>query len=390
MGRSHEDNFPPEITDLPVITGQTTTFTTAREVNDQVSASLSNGESLYTLDEARIRELKPDVILTQDICSVCAIDLVTVERLAASMEPRPAVHSLNPESIDGVLKSILEVGAAVTMETEAREAHDRLIDRMRKVDALVGAARAKHATRPPLSVAFIEWPDPIFVGGHWTPQLIAQAGGSHPLNEATDPHGDGAGKSFAVDEQAVVDSSPDLVIISPCGLDLQATRREAARLEAQPWFASLPAVQSGRVALVDGDAMFNRPGPRLVDALEWLASVIMELPELAPRGFPAEWLHGVQPARLVAEPSAGTRSAGAPSVPALVDIEAAHLCAVRAGHKTYIDPITRYTVFTQLASEERGKCCGSGCRHCAYDHVKVPEKRRAKLPRPILVAPGER
>jgi len=368
VGRSHEDNFPKEITHLPVLTGQKTAFTTAADVDAQVAASLSSGQSLYTLDEALIRSLAPDVILTQDICSVCAIDLMTVERLAATMTPRPRIVSLNPESFEDVLDNLLQVGEAVGRQAEAEHARASLLERIVEIDRLVAAS-----TRPPPSVAFIEWPDPIYVGGHWTPQLIQRAGGRHPLNIA--PEGKGGGKSFAVSSEAVVASAPDLVIICPCGLDLAMTRKEAARLQATGWWSSLPAVQNDKVVLVDGDAYFNRPGPRLVDALEWLASTIQDIPARKPEGFASEWLLPARAAAAAAEP-----------IVSLGDIEEAHACAVRRGSTTYKDPVTGYTVFTQLASEQRGYCCGSGCRHCVYGHANVPAERRAKLTPPINVA----
>eukprot|EP00959_Pyramimonas_sp_CCMP1952_P392203 8218366-Pyramimonas_sp.AAC.1 len=124
--------------------------------------------------------------------------------------------------------------------------------------------------------------------------------------------------------------------------------------------------------------MFNRPGPRLVDCLEWLASVLLDRPDLAPVDtFPARWLppQTSSPAPTSSEP---------PSDPALVeDIEEAHRCAVKGGQLAYIDPSTGYTVYTQLAALERGRCCGSGCRHCPYDHQQVAPERKAKLPKPI-------
>mmetsp|Transcript_6866 Transcript_6866/g.10460 ORF Transcript_6866/g.10460 Transcript_6866/m.10460 type:complete len:323 (+) Transcript_6866:115-1083(+) len=287
VGRSHEDNFPRNISHLPVLTGQKTTFTTAADVDAQVSAALGSGESLYTLDVDTIRSLAPiDVILTQDLCAVCAIDLETVERLAAGLDPRPVILSLNPENIEDVLADVLVVGAVVHMEAEAKLAHAGLLARMAAVDAAV----ARAAPRPATNVAFMEWPDPIYVGGHWTPQLIQRAGGAHPLNPATAAKGGGAGKSYAVPHEEFVDSDPDLIVVCPCGLDLAMIRTEMDRLQGLTWWRELRAVKSGRVALVDGDAMFNRPGPRLVDAFEWLASVFLERPELAQSDFPVEWL----------------------------------------------------------------------------------------------------
>lgn len=133
VGRSHEDNFPQSITHLPVVTGQRTTFTTPAEVDSQVSAALAQGQSLYTLDAPLIAELCPDVILTQDICKVCAIDLQTVERLAARMSPSPKIVSLNPNSLEDVLENLLQLGDAVGLEAEARVTKASLQARLRTV-----------------------------------------------------------------------------------------------------------------------------------------------------------------------------------------------------------------------------------------------------------------
>jgi ABC-type Fe3+-hydroxamate transport system substrate-binding protein len=375
VGRSHEDNYPESVTSLPILTGQTTEYTTAGEVDRIVSESISKGLSLYTLDAELIKALKPDMILTQDICSVCAIDLQTVERLALAMQPQPKIVSLNPLNLDDVLSTILEVGDAVGMSTEARAAHSSLVKRIAEVDRLVAQRREQDADgRGPPRVAFIEWSDPLYVGGHWTPQLIERAGGLHPLNSGGQH---GGGKSFPVPALSFVDLDPDIVIISPCGLNLEMTRREAAVLARTDWWQSLKAVQAGRVAIVDGDAMFNRPGPRLVDALEWLYSAINDVPEAAPAGFPAEWLPSIQP---------GGTSAPAPAAldaQVLADIEEMHMLACVEGRLQYTDPVTGYSVFSQLASTNRGHCCGSGCRHCVYGHVNVEPERKATLRPPI-------
>ena len=219
VGRSHEDNYPASITHLPVVTGQLTEFTTAVDVDRQVSSALSTGQSLYTIDEQLLTTLKPDVILTQDICAVCAIDLQTVQRLAVRMSPQPRVVSLNPLSLGDVLDNLLQVGEAVGMEREAQAARAGLEARLRRADELVAtsqAAAAATAAKPASAaaegvvaagsaarpcVAFIEWPDPLYVAGHWTPQLIERAGGAHPLNPARP---EGAAKSFAVTAEAMI------------------------------------------------------------------------------------------------------------------------------------------------------------------------------------------
>ena len=279
VGRSHECDFPKDIAHLPILTAPKFTGTEGSEAIDtQVKETLSSGQSLYHLDEAKLQELQPDVILTQDLCAVCSIDLQTVERVAQRMQPQPLVVSLNPKSLGDVLEDVLKVGAAVGIETEAQAAHKGLQDR---IDAVVAKVKGLPQSPAP-EVAFFEWMAPIFVGGHWTPELIELAGGRHSLN--------GPGKhSPETPPQKVVDSQPDAIIICPCGYDIAATRKEVdATLVKQEWWQELPAVQSGRVVVVDGNQMFNRSGPRLVECLEWLAGWVHNKPEWIPEGFPVE------------------------------------------------------------------------------------------------------
>lgn len=293
VGRSHECDFPAAIQDRPVLTSQTTEFTTPSEVDAIVTASIGAGEPLYRLDEALLEELRPDVILTQDLCDVCSIDLPTVRRVAATMSPAPRVVSVNPETFEGVLDDVLTIGAAVGL-TDAAET---LVVELRERFYRTSEAVPSFLEGP--TVAFLEWTDPIFVGGHWTPQLIERAGGRHPLNPTHAAEGAGsgvaaqldqrvAGKSIRVSPEALVESRPEFVVVCPCGLDLAATRAVVQEIENEQWWRDLPAVQAGRVALVDGNQMFNRPGPRLVDAFEWLVGWLNDRPELMPEGFPWE------------------------------------------------------------------------------------------------------
>lgn len=381
----------------------------------QVSDALASGQSLYTLDEHLIRALAPDVILTQDICTVCAIDLVTVERLCATMEPRPSIVSLDPMSLGDVLHNLTQIGQAVGLEREAAAAVAHLEERIARARASADAAvAARGGFRP--NVAFVEWPSPLYVGGHWTPQLLRLAGAEHPLNPAPSD-AEGAGKSFPVSMQALAESRPDLVVVAPCGLDLEGCRREvAACLHSEQLWQQLGAVKAGRVALVDGDAMFNRPGPRLVDALEWLVWLLhsdaspirpgsvrsgaeQEAVEAGkgaapPAGFAWSMLDSAQAeARTLTGTSSASRAEAA-----CLDMEdavaSAHSEAVRAGKLQYADPATGYLVFTELASLGRGYCCGNACRHCPYGHVHAPQsRRRAQLSRSLLLraardAPG--
>jgi diphthamide synthase (EF-2-diphthine--ammonia ligase) len=300
-----------------------------------------------------------------------------------------------------------------------------LRDRVRRAEEQADAATLtrKAAGLGAPSVAFLEWLDPVYVGGHWTPELIEMAGARHPLNPAgSGSDGMGGGKSFAVATTAVTASHPDFVILSPCGLDLKATEAEVWSLwetdesggggvcdgSRGNWFKNLKAVRDGRVAMVDGNQMFNRPGPRLVDALEWLVSFIHESPategaKAALTSFPWKRLdlsHGSRPAWLKPNPRARACKSGdgAPCVTSTYsgpvggftdDIEDCHRVAMERGDDMYKDPVTGYMVFTEDHHRKRGACCGRGCRHCPYGHwaVKISEHRRNLVKKPTLLPP---
>ncbi|MEM8756728.1 MAG: ABC transporter substrate-binding protein [Planctomycetota bacterium] len=298
VGRSHECDHPPGL-DAPVLTAQRTAFTEPAAVDAQVSASLAAGESLYTLDVGRLAELAPDVILTQDLCDVCSIDLHTVRAAARTIAERtgnePAVVSLNPETIEGVIDDVLTVGRAIGRATQARDAAVTLRGRFHTAQDYVNPY-----DEGPV-VGFMEWTEPVFVAGHWSVQMIERAGGRHPLSPTEPKPGTGlavgpqqaervAGKSVRVSNEAFAESSPELLVITPCGLSLDQTREAAERLRGQAWFDGLPAVRSGRVALVDGNQHFNRPGPRLAEAFEFLVGFVQDRPELIPGGFAWERL----------------------------------------------------------------------------------------------------
>lgn len=298
VGRSHECDWPasPALNRVPVLTAARTKFTSSIEVDRQVREQLSTGQSLYTLNTELLVDLEPDLILTQDLCSVCSIDLKAVQHAVQEISLRvkntPKVLSFNPQTIEGVWDDMLALGRAVELEHEALSVLVGLRERMDRAEAYV------NPFTQPVNVAFLEWTDPVFVGGHWTPQLIERAGGMHPLNPtiaadhsgaAVGPAGQSqrsAGKSIQVRPADVVSNHPDIVIICPCGLSLEQAMQEAAKLANQEWFQQLPAVQNGRVAVVDGNQMFNRPGPRLVDAMEFLVGTLNERADLIPSGFP--------------------------------------------------------------------------------------------------------
>jgi len=291
VGRSHECDFPHGLAHLPVLTTQRTHSTDPAEIDRQVSASLAAGQSLYTLDAAVLAELRPDVILTQDLCEVCSIDLAAVQRIAATLPHPPQIVSLNPHTLDAVLDDLLTVGCAVGLERQATDTLVQLRARLYAAEEFVNP----YADGP--VVGFLEWTDPLFCAGHWTVQMIERAGGQHPLNPTVPAPNSGAaagpqrsqrlaGKSIRVPDEVFAATRPEFLVIAPCGLSLEAARAGAEALSRKPWWNDLPAVKQGRVAIVDGNQMFNRPGPRLVDAFEWLVGWLNDRPELIPPNFP--------------------------------------------------------------------------------------------------------
>ncbi len=302
VGRSHECDFPGEIGPLPVLTAARTAYdpdapAPSADIDRQVREAFQSGDSLYELNAERLRALQPDVILTQDLCDVCSIDLATVRRVAAEMDPSPRVVSLNPMTLEGVLDDLLTIGEAVGRSEAAGAKVVELRGRLFRAQEYVNP----YAEGP--VVGWLEWTDPLFVAGHWIVQMIERAGGRHPLNEGVPKATSGAaagpmmaeriaGKSRRVEIDEFVRTQPDAIVVAPCGLTLEQASAELDRLMAHAWFRALPAVRAGKVAVVDGNQMFNRPGPRLIDAFEWLTGWLNDRPELIPAGFPCRTMRG--------------------------------------------------------------------------------------------------
>lgn len=284
VGRSHECDFPASLSDIPVLTASRThaPATSDRpwhDIDTQVREALSQGSSLYSLDTQLLARLRPDVILTQNLCDVCSIDLAQVQRTARSLAHPCEVVSLDATTIEGVFDDLLRVGKAVGSEASASTAVVRLRERMFEASEFVNP----YADAPPL--ALLEWTDPLFCAGHWSVQLIERAGASHPWNPTRIRDTAGAamgpqqgeriaGKSVRIEASQVQEHEPFWVVVAPCGLSLAQSRQAALGLLAQPWFASLRAVREGRAFVVDGNQWFNRPGPRIVDTYEWLVSTL--------------------------------------------------------------------------------------------------------------------
>lgn len=252
---THECDHPSAALQLPHVTRDTLpSDLTAGQIDAAVRARTDQGESIYGLDAELLHELRPDLIVTQALCPVCAVSYDDVRAIAEEIETRPRVISLDPHTLGEVLGDVRTLAQA----TERKDAGVALIqDAAARIDRVRLAVRGR---RPP-RVAALEWLDPIYVAGHWTPQLIEYAGGIDVLGMAGE-------HSERRSWQEVAAAEPDVVVAMPCGYDAPRARQEALQYRSR-----LAGLGAGQIVAVDASAYFSRPGPRLIDGLELLASV---------------------------------------------------------------------------------------------------------------------
>jgi iron complex transport system substrate-binding protein len=269
---SHECDFPagvsakPHATHCPIHGGGLA----SRDIDRWVADTLKATGTLYTMDEALIRRLAPDVILTQRLCDVCAVGYDSVTAFAATLPRPPRVVNLDPSSVEDILTDVQNVGTALGVAERAAAVIAGL--RARIVSVRERAQRA-----PRTRCVLLEWIDPPFRSGHWDPELVELAGGVDPLGT----RGEDAAR---VPWEAVVASAPEVLVLACCGFDVARTLADVPLLRERPGWSSLPAVRDGRVYAVDGSAYFSRPGPRIVDSLELLAEILH--PDLFTPRFP--------------------------------------------------------------------------------------------------------
>lgn len=262
VGVSHECDWPLAVNDRPRVTrcaihgNRLASDDTDRWVTDTLAAT----GTLYTMDEPLIRRLAPDVIVTQRLCDVCAVDYPSVAAFAATLPGPPAVVNLEPQTLADVLGDVRRVGAALG----ASEAADRLVA---ELEARIDAVRRRAADLPRRRCVLLEWTFPPFRSGHWGPELVAIAGGTEPLGR---PGEDAARVAW----EDVVAAAPDVLVLACCGYDVARTLADVPRLRALPGWDALPAVRADDVWAVDGSAYFSRPGPRIVDSIELLAAIL--------------------------------------------------------------------------------------------------------------------
>ena len=262
VGRSHECDFPPSLGRVPVCTAANLDVgATSGEIDREVRELLGNALSIYRIDGDLLRALRPDVILTQDRCEVCAVGLEQVE--AATREalgPALRIVALHPASLEDVFADAMRIAAAV----DALPAGERLVSNIR--ERLADVAAATSALGRPRTLC-LEWIDPPMASVNWMPELVAHAGGESLLSEAGRP-------SPRISFDAIAEADPDAIMILPCGFDVARTRRDLAPLIGVPGWNDLAAVAGGRVYLADGNRYFNRPGPHLADSAEMLAEML--------------------------------------------------------------------------------------------------------------------
>jgi iron complex transport system substrate-binding protein len=263
VGITHECDYPLEIEGKPVVVRSALPIETMnqREIDVAVAERMRAGHSLYQVDEKLLRELAPDLILTQDLCQVCAPSGTEVTQALNLLPKKPRILWLTPNSLEQIFANVLELGEATSRVKEAEELIANGRARLEKVAAIT--SRLSHRPR----VFCMEWLDPVYCSGHWVPEMVRLAGGEDALaREGAD--------SVRIPWDKVREWAPEVLIITPCGFNLEKTIEQSQQLSTYPSWSSLPAVRDGRVYAVDAKSYFARPGPRVVDGTELLAHLI--------------------------------------------------------------------------------------------------------------------
>jgi iron complex transport system substrate-binding protein len=281
VGVTHECDFPEAAKALPRLTRSLLPpGLTSAEIDSAVSASLRDEHTVYELDDARLRDLAPDFVLTQSLCEVCAVPRQHVDDAVCTMPASATIISLDPSSLDHVLADIVRVAELFGCVAQGQRVVGELRERLDSV-------RRRTAGLPRPRVFCAEWLDPIFCGGHWIPEMVSIAGGDDGLAR---PGVD----SVRIDWDAVREWAPEVIVMMPCGFDAAGALSEAHAMTHRPGWDELPAVRSGQVFVVDANAYYARPGPRLVEGVELLARILH--PELVDAPLPNGAVYKLLPA----------------------------------------------------------------------------------------------
>jgi iron complex transport system substrate-binding protein len=266
VGVTHECDYPPEVVGKPVMTRSVHDLSaaTSRDIHRLVTASVHGGSSLYALDDAALAAAAPDLILTQELCRVCAVSYREVNEAARAIDADITVVSLEPTSIEGILNTISTVGAMTESEDAAVDLVESMRERLGAVEEKVQARRDAGGRSP--RVVGLEWLDPPFASGHWVPEQIRRAGGWELLGADGD-------RSMQTTWDAVAEVDPEMLLLMPCGFHLRETLDEWAGTRRPPGYDDLTAVRRGQVFALDGSAYFSRPGPWVFVGIVLLAEI---------------------------------------------------------------------------------------------------------------------
>ncbi len=294
---SHECDYPPEAQRKPIVSRARVDHTQldSLEIDPLVAQTLRRGESLYTIDREVLRHANPDLLVTQELCDVCAVTGNDLSQSLNELQLNPKIVTLTPTTLAGIFENVRTLGEAVGL----RERAERLVDDLTARVARVASMTQDLTPRP--TVFCLEWLDPPSASGHWTPERVALAGGTDPLGRPGE-------NSVRIRWEAIVAAAPEILVLMPCGFESARAVREARRLEQQPGWDSLPAVRQDRVYVTDASAYFSRPGPRVVDGLEILAHIIN--PERFPAQYPPSVLQHLPQHQPLRREEATPRSSG--------------------------------------------------------------------------------
>jgi iron complex transport system substrate-binding protein len=334
LGITHECDYPPDVKSKPVVVRNVLPIEqmSQGEIDRAVAERMRAGLSLYQIDEKLLQEIAPDLILTQDLCQVCAPSGNEVSQVLKSLPKTPQILWMTPRSVSEIFDNIRDLGAATGRTDEATQLVD---DCTARLDAL--STRTSEATSRP-RVFCMEWLDPVYASGHWVPELVHAAGGMDEIGRA-------GGESVRVSWDDIATFAPEVLVIMPCGFNLQQTMKQIWSVFGaygtrahDPHFFNLPAVRNNRVYAVDANSYFARPGPRVVEGAELLAHLIH--PDLF-NDAAAIFANAFQ----------------------RVDIDLLRGTLLE-GHDYTLE--NGFLVFTSDYLHRRGYCCDNGCRHCPY------------------------
>jgi iron complex transport system substrate-binding protein len=267
VGVSHECDYPPEAAERPAVNyANVDPDADSPVINEQVAEAESSGEGVYGIRVDVLDDLDPDVIVTQGICDVCAVDSVLVEDAVSRIDANPEVVTTDPHHLSDVIGDVERVGAAIGREDAAAAVAADLRERVDAVRERVATHLDETGGRRP-RVAVFDWLDPVMVAGHWMPDVVEAAGGRYELVE---PGESARPREFS----EIVDYDPEVAVAAPCGFALDQTARDLDALTGRDGWRDLSAVDAGRTWALDGNHYANRPGPRIVDTVEHLAAII--------------------------------------------------------------------------------------------------------------------